>query len=384
MISPCRELEAGSSKDLSHTNLFRILKTKSVKAESGDQRTMDAADTLVSLAHSASSTPTVEFKPFRPADEVIEKTINLDEIGADPQNTSLLESACKMLVEQVLKSCPSADLSSITIKAKRAAQTESDDAKKSKRADSDSDTDSLLRGRPAPTLATGRRSRDLELPPDEARKRQDRRERNKQAAARCRRRREELAETLSLKTNQLSQEQENLKKNYDDLIKEKLKLENLFNEHVKECGKEKSATTALTPISAGLNQKENFLNYLETNEKNKNVLTRPNNLNLKNTTSSSNNLPTLVTPSSATLNSVLQGIALAFGQATTPGSFTIGSNNNISFVMTPTFLNTPTAFLSLTPIESQFGTLNTPMLAQSNPLLSIQDSTGETKNTAKS
>ena len=51
--------------------------------------------------------------------------------------------------------------------------------------------------RPAPTLATGRKSKDTELPPDEARKRQDRRERNKEAAARCRRKREDLTTTLT-------------------------------------------------------------------------------------------------------------------------------------------------------------------------------------------
>ena len=382
MKSGSREAVAVRQEDMGQINLFKKLKTKSAKTESGDQRTMDAADTLVSLAHSASSTPTVESKPFRPLDEIIEKTINLDEITSEKQNTSLIESACKILVEQVLKSCPNADLSTITIKASTKAKKKCD-----REAESDTDSESTRGGRSAPTLATGRRSRDLELPPDEARKRQERRERNKHAAARCRRRREQLAETLSQKTNQLSQEQDQLNKSYQDLVKQKVEWERIYNEHVKACVKDKpeeSGSMALTPISAGLNQKENYLNLFESSEKIKNGLTRPNNLNLKSTNfTSTSNIGSMTTPSSATLNSVLQGIALAFGQANTPGSFSIGSNNNISFLMTPTFqLNTPTAFLSLTPIESQFGTLNTPMIIQSNPFLTVHDSTSKSGESA--
>lgn len=394
MISSSSQPDGASSNNdltlnFSQTNLFRTLKTKSLKTalaatptggESGDQRTMDAADTLVSLAHSASSTPTVESKPFRPADDVIEKTIKLDQVSTE-HNTSLVESACKLLIEQVLKSCPTVNLSSITIKAStKQSSKESDEpaAKKSRAAASDSESDNdSLRSRPAPTLATGRRPRNLELPPDEARKREDRRERNKQAAARCRRRREELAETLSLKTSQLNKEQDNLKRNYDELLKEKSRWQKMLNDHLKECKRQECDSVALTPTSAGLSQKENILNLLET--KSGNGLTRPSNLNLKSTTSAT--LNSMVTPSSATLSSVLQGIALAFGQSTTPAQFSLGSNNNISFVMTPTFnMNTPTAFLSLTPIESQLGTLNTPMLIQSNPLLGPRDS--ESKNNA--
>lgn len=63
---------------------------------------------------------------------VIEKTINLAEIGSKmeatvgeadsaikpgcPNTKELVESACKILVEQVLKKCPNVNLSSITIK----------------------------------------------------------------------------------------------------------------------------------------------------------------------------------------------------------------------------------------------------------------------------
>ncbi|CAF0813841.1 unnamed protein product [Brachionus calyciflorus] len=513
------------------SNLFKLIKTKSIKNSyistfeqlnnlnsvsptnssissssssndiGGDQRTMDAADTLVSLAHSASSTPTTEFKPFvqsksnnfeivlntsQNESEIIEKTIKLNDImpekeshGLDESNKSkeMVESACKILLEQVLKSCPGVNLSSITIKATAAPSSSTSSIKSPKRnteektnesisktslsnsslnnakkprintktndkspldklnfvnsdnSITDSDNDSQVSAsnsiRPAPTLATGRRSKDIELPPDESKKRQERRERNKEAAARCRRRRELLTLTLDQKTNDLIQEQENLKKDYRELMSEKAKWEKLFNEHVKNCQSDSqvkkldekttlsksqkfiqfndigqnqtnSSSLALTPISAGFNQIENFANHLESNEKSPQVnnstsLTRPNNLNLKSTsTSTSNQINNLITPNSASLTSVLQGIAFALGSHpslstnSNPNSFSISSNNNISFLMTPTFqLNSPTAFLlptALTPLEgplSAFNTCNTPMIIKRNPILAIQNSSNE-------
>lgn len=419
-----------------------------------DPRHMDAADTLMSLAHSASSTPTVESKPFpvaqlnqsaqiqsTPANieiyvttannenesGVIEKTINLAEIGSKmeatvgeadsaikpgcPNTKELVESACKILVEQVLKKCPNVNLSSITIKtttakpnndsvvAKDASETNpsvaittasnsninattsttttqiiqlkpttleisnpkparnkhrfedsgsttasispsshsttsssssidtsiaenaakklraSDDEKLKKNEsvprhidlnndhkpsltmstsvptatiqstsahsattrtvikiedsiipmdenDDESNQSSsssnlnqsrssvgsstknrnkshasieIRSVRPAPTLATGRKSKDVELPPDEAKKRQERRERNKEAAARCRRRREDLTQNLTEKTNQLRKQQEMLQRELNDLVMEKSRLETMWRSHEKSC-----------------------------------------------------------------------------------------------------------------------------------------------------
>lgn len=59
--------------------------------------------------------------------ELVEKTINLSEIAAEKidnetiksgeqSSKELVESACKILVEEVLKKCPNVNLSSITIK----------------------------------------------------------------------------------------------------------------------------------------------------------------------------------------------------------------------------------------------------------------------------
>ena len=89
--------------------------------------------------------------------------------------------------------------------------------------------------RPAPTLATGRKSKDTTLPPDEARKRQDRRERNKEAAARCRRKREDLTMSLTRKTEELSREADHLKRKYQELNNDKMRLENLLSSHEKTC-----------------------------------------------------------------------------------------------------------------------------------------------------
>jgi hypothetical protein len=52
------------------------------------------------------------------------------------------------------------------------------------------------RKRIAPTLSSGRKSKDEPLPPEEDNKRKQRRDRNKEAAAKCRRKRNELREEL--------------------------------------------------------------------------------------------------------------------------------------------------------------------------------------------
>ncbi len=89
--------------------------------------------------------------------------------------------------------------------------------------------------RQAPTLATGRRSKDVFLPPDEAKKRQERRERNKEAAARCRRKREDLTTNLTRQTEVLTIMQNGLKRKQQELLSEKIRLEKNLNSHEKSC-----------------------------------------------------------------------------------------------------------------------------------------------------
>lgn len=89
--------------------------------------------------------------------------------------------------------------------------------------------------RSAPTLATGRRSKDTELPPDESRKRQERRERNKEAAAKCRKKREDQAQRLEHETKELKEMKLNLKRKFDELLAERNRLEKMFQYHEKVC-----------------------------------------------------------------------------------------------------------------------------------------------------
>ncbi|CAF2512516.1 unnamed protein product [Rotaria sp. Silwood2] len=83
----------------------------------------------------------------------------------------------------------------------------------------------------APTLANGRKSKDEVLPPEEDLKRKQRRDRNKQAAAKCRKKRNELRERLE-KTEQILVEQEqNLQRSVQNLTERKHQLEILLHRH---------------------------------------------------------------------------------------------------------------------------------------------------------
>ena len=130
---------------------------------------------------------------------------------------------------------------------------------------SNSGLNTSLTLRSAPTLATGRKSKDTELPPDEARKRQDRRERNKEAAARCRRKREDLTISLTRKTEELSREADHLKRKYQELSHEKMRLENLLLTHEKACVKSSNLN-----ITSNLLANNNATNSNNNNNNNSN------------------------------------------------------------------------------------------------------------------
>jgi hypothetical protein len=379
-----------------------------------DPRAMDAADTLVSLAN----TPTSEFKPFKQqpqqieiilnSDQIIEKTIALTSSSpsspsscsvsisntisnqSDSQSSQLanVESACKLILQQVLKQCSVSNLASITIKTTAAAATATtitnnasnsnnsiggeqiilnsnlnstpltnrlteSQAKKTKKfkhindyetttcplpttctapiaqnllqsvilpdenninngnieqepQDNDNDEDddesdldsvssyapgdlSILSNnsnkksnssvtasaaaaatgnqqssnnvyysnssgsaagivRPAPTLATGRRSKDVELPPEESKKRQERRERNKEAAARCRRKREDLANRLTQQADMLRQQHDVIKRKFQEMLNEKKQLESLLESHEAQCKFSSSSSSSAESV----------------------------------------------------------------------------------------------------------------------------------------
>lgn len=477
-----------------------------------DPRMMDAADTLVSLAHSTTTTPTSECKSFENGinvnnnnnsrsssistaatrfsppqsqsaetnnfeivvvnktenNEVIEQTIklsDLNELNSDSINEitktkkendndlkkdanassnkkDIVESACKLLIEQVLKSCKNGNLSSITIKTtavhstntfeqttastskspvqlkaspettiatahlqlKQANSTESfvklekidglvltDDNNKNQQdncksnnlkrayaktvvnlanmdenninitnfADNESIEDSQSSsysnstndfyslktkrlsdtqsptliggansGRVAPTLATGRKSKDIVLPSDEAKKRQERRERNKEAAARCRRKRDDLTVCLTKQAEELNILNDSLRRAHQELQNEKLRLESLLASHEKVCSSIKTKSTNNSPLfklkreditqiikqsneksikfnQVNINNREKQLNTPDSNAPNNNKNEKIFNFNLKenqlmnNTTSSLTTPSAMLTPNSA-------------------------------------------------------------------------------------
>jgi len=84
----------------------------------------------------------------------------------------------------------------------------------------------------APTLANGRKSKDEPLPPGENVKRQQRRDRNRQAAAKCRKRRNDLREELEKIEKTLSEEQKTLELNVQTLTEQRKQLELLLQRHL--------------------------------------------------------------------------------------------------------------------------------------------------------
>ncbi|XP_070843909.1 v-fos FBJ murine osteosarcoma viral oncogene homolog Ab [Chaetodon trifascialis] len=75
----------------------------------------------------------------------------------------------------------------------------------------------------------------MEITPEEEEKKRVRRERNKQAAAKCRNRRRELTDTLQAETDQLEDEKSSLQNDIANLLKEKERLEFILAAHQPIC-----------------------------------------------------------------------------------------------------------------------------------------------------
>ncbi|XP_010862512.3 v-fos FBJ murine osteosarcoma viral oncogene homolog Ab [Esox lucius] len=82
---------------------------------------------------------------------------------------------------------------------------------------------------------SGRRGKMEQLSPEEEEKKRVRRERNKQAAAKCRNRRRELTDTLQSETDELEDEKSALQNDIANLLKEKEKLEFILAAHGPIC-----------------------------------------------------------------------------------------------------------------------------------------------------
>ncbi|XP_022061384.1 protein c-Fos-like [Acanthochromis polyacanthus] len=92
--------------------------------------------------------------------------------------------------------------------------------------------------RPAMKSAASRapkRGRAEQITPEEEEKKRIRRERNKQAAAKCRNRRRELTDTLQAETDQLEDEKSSLQNDIANLLKEKERLEFILAAHQPIC-----------------------------------------------------------------------------------------------------------------------------------------------------
>ncbi|XP_019740509.1 v-fos FBJ murine osteosarcoma viral oncogene homolog Ab [Hippocampus comes] len=83
--------------------------------------------------------------------------------------------------------------------------------------------------------STTKRGRMEQISPEEEAKRKIRRERNKQAAAKCRNRRRELTDTLQAETDQLEDEKSSLQNDIANLLKEKERLEFILAAHQPIC-----------------------------------------------------------------------------------------------------------------------------------------------------
>ncbi|XP_056150377.1 v-fos FBJ murine osteosarcoma viral oncogene homolog Ab [Lampris incognitus] len=83
--------------------------------------------------------------------------------------------------------------------------------------------------------STSKRGRVEQISPEEEEKKRIRRERNKQAAAKCRNRRRELTDTLQAETDNLEDEKSNLQNDIADLLKEKERLEFILAAHRPIC-----------------------------------------------------------------------------------------------------------------------------------------------------
>lgn len=109
----------------------------------------------------------------------------------------------------------------------------------------------------APTLANGRKSKDEPLPPDENIKRQQRRDRNRQAAAKCRRRRNELREELEKNEKKLEEEQKLLERNVQTLTDQRNQLEVLLQRHI--CSKKTRSSLPTSTTASSLNMSKTEL-----------------------------------------------------------------------------------------------------------------------------
>ena len=100
------------------------------------------------------------------------------------------------------------------------------------------------RKNPAPTLASGRKSKYTELPADEERKREIRRSRNRQAAEKCKQKRSEIEEKLEVDLKNLLNEQNSIHNEQQQLTETKQRLELIYKQHIENCAHKSNSSHA--------------------------------------------------------------------------------------------------------------------------------------------
>ena len=91
------------------------------------------------------------------------------------------------------------------------------------------------RKNPAPTLASGRKSKYAQLNSEEAIRREVRRTRNRQAAEKCKLKRNEIEDKLQGDLAKLESERKRLSHDNEMLSAKKARLQKLFDDHTKAC-----------------------------------------------------------------------------------------------------------------------------------------------------
>jgi hypothetical protein len=104
------------------------------------------------------------------------------------------------------------------------------------------------RKNPAPTLASGRKSKYAQLTTDEEYRREIRRRRNRLAAEKCKLKRNEIEEKLEMDLVNLNNEYHAINRENEMLLAKKMRLEKLLNEHIQTCisGTSSSSTNNTT------------------------------------------------------------------------------------------------------------------------------------------
>ncbi|KAM6953867.1 v-fos FBJ murine osteosarcoma viral oncogene homolog Ab [Aplochiton taeniatus] len=113
---------------------------------------------------------------------------------------------------------------------------------------------STMKSAGAKGISSNKRGRMEQISNEEDEKRKIRRERNKQAAAKCRNRRRELTDTLQAETDDLEDEKTKLQSDIANLLKEKEKLEFILAAHKPICKMTADLNTAFPMTFAAPSQ----------------------------------------------------------------------------------------------------------------------------------